>query len=153
MVALSLSQATAALAGSIGGPFELGVVLGEPSGLTAKYFITDTQALDSAVGFGLSGLETFQFHMDYLWHPQVLATTTSFRLPFYLGVGPVIQIVDDDRDRKRRDLVFGARVPFGLVFVMDQIALNPFIEVAPGVELYAHVGVRIDAAIGVRHSF
>jgi hypothetical protein len=161
IVALSfMASATAsadpvagASARSLGGPFGLGVMLGDPTGLSGKYFLSDTHALDFAAGFGFTREEGFQFQMDYLWHPHVLVTTKYFRLPWYVGVGPVVQIVSRYADKKRDDIGIGARVPFGLAFALTKVALDPFVEIAPGIEVFRHADFRIDAAIGVRYYF
>jgi hypothetical protein len=56
--------------------FGLGLMLGAPSGLSGKYFLSSDNALDFGVGAigyyrGRSGLH---LHLDYLWHPVSLAS-------------------------------------------------------------------------------
>ncbi|HEY0189693.1 MAG TPA: hypothetical protein VGC42_01130, partial [Kofleriaceae bacterium] len=68
--------------------FGLGLELGDPTGLTGKYFVQS----DQAIQFGLGGVLLFDhtgvnLYGDYLWHPVSLASAEDFELPFYIGIG------------------------------------------------------------------
>jgi len=62
----------------------VGLQIGSPTGLTGKYMLTGNQGVVGGIGAGLGGLS---LHVDYLWHPQILATAEPFKLSWYIGAG------------------------------------------------------------------
>src|SRR5512141_800410 len=78
--------------------FGLGVILGEPTGFSAKLWTSPVNAFDFGLGFSIGGdrIGKFNgsydggsrthFHMDYLWH-SFDAIYTDINLPVYYGVG------------------------------------------------------------------
>src|ERR1700689_4495336 len=66
------------------GTFGVGIILGEPTGVTAKLYLKDDQAIQAAIGFALIG-GGLQIDSDYLFHPVVLQSRKSFVMPFYIG--------------------------------------------------------------------
>ncbi|MCZ7582574.1 MAG: hypothetical protein M5R36_04155 [Deltaproteobacteria bacterium] len=58
-----------------GGRLDLGIVLGEPTGLTGKYFLSPTDALDADLAFSILD-EHFWFALDYLYHFNDLAPSS-----------------------------------------------------------------------------
>ena len=49
--------------------FGLGVVLGEPTGISAKYWLTSGGALDFGLGYSFtSSNSVFDFYADYVFH-------------------------------------------------------------------------------------
>jgi hypothetical protein len=123
-----------------GRKFGLGIVLGDPTGLSAKWWIASTNALDFGLGFygyGFSdncyidgagrqvcnrfGYNAGTFNMDYLWQSNIVRSTAQ--LDWHVGVGGrawwVGNCVGDC-------FAAGARAPIGL----DLMFNNPsFIEV------------------------
>jgi hypothetical protein len=111
--------------------FGLGVMLGGPTGICGKYYLTKDTALDFGVGayYGYrrhydryAGLHV---HGDFLWHPAVLTKNESFWLPIYVGIGA--RFLDhDDHDYSH----LGVRVPFGLMFDFEKTPIDIFLEFA-----------------------
>ncbi len=67
--------------------FGLGLILGQPTGVSAKYWMSSTTAFDFALGSGIFGDDDgFHFHVDYLWHSFDVIKSTE-RFPIYYGVG------------------------------------------------------------------
>src|SRR5437763_16304523 len=68
------------------GALGVGIILGEPTGVTAKLYLKDDRALQAALGsaFISGGL---QVHLDYVLHPWILQDKESFVLPVYIGPG------------------------------------------------------------------
>src|SRR5262245_56357493 len=77
--------------------FGLGIMIGAATGLSGKYYLSPTTAID----FGLGAYHRFrhhsawQLHADFLWHPAVLAEADPFLLALYFGVGG--RLLDHDR--------------------------------------------------------
>src|SRR5437588_11646371 len=68
------------------GTLGVGIILGEPTGVCAKLYLKDDQAIQVALGsaFITGGL---QAHGDYVFHPWILQDKESFVLPVYIGPG------------------------------------------------------------------
>src|SRR5215207_2316897 len=68
------------------GSFGVGIVIGEPTGVTAKLYLDDDTAVQAAAGSAFIG-GGLQIHGDFVWHPWLLEERDSFALPVYLGPG------------------------------------------------------------------
>ncbi len=137
-VALSAGTGWAQKAGDLGA----GVILGNPTGGSAKYWLSGTQALDAGLGF--SG--DFAVHADYLWHAwDVLPKPRQGRLPAYLGLGGRVEAGDDAQ--------FGIRTVGGLAYWLPRHPIEIFLEVVPVFRLAPSTGVDLDAGIGLRYYF
>src|SRR5690606_33708940 len=115
--------------------FGLGLELGAPSGLTGKYFLSDSNALQ----FGLGGYRGYyrdyygyHLYLDYLWHPVSLASVSAFELPLFIGVGGKFWDFEDRRGRVYDDAIgFGIRVPVGIAFDFNNVPLDVFFQLVP----------------------
>lgn len=153
-VALLLASAAPASAQSEKGVLGVGLIIGEPTGVSAKYYLGDDTAIDGAVGFAVIG-RGIQAHGDFLWHPWILEQKSSFVLPAYLGVG--LRVLDHNGGGGDDDHVrIGPRFVGGILFDFTEIPLDVFVEIA-GVADYRtkgdHFGVDINAGLGARYYF
>jgi len=138
------------------GAFGLGLILGEPTGISARYYLGD-QAIQAAVGSAFVG-GGLQVHADYVWHPWVLEKRDSFALVAY--VGPGARLIQYDAGRDAADyFALGVRAVGGLVFDFAEVPLDAFVEVA-GVLEYRFsdtdnggAGVALNAGAGARYYF
>ena len=48
--------------------FGIGIILGEPTGLSLKYWLDEERAIDGAAAWSYSENDSFQLHGDYLIH-------------------------------------------------------------------------------------
>jgi len=171
-ICLSAAPAVAATRGG-SRPFGLGLVLGEPTGLTAKLYLQQSFALQMGVGWvdDFNDDNGLHLNLDFLWHPVVLAREASFTLPFYLGVG--MRFLDHDyRYYYARGVYYGyhdsrlgVRAPFGLLMDFTRVPLDLYLEVALVVDVlffnedyyepyrYGRDRVNWNAGIGVRYYF
>jgi hypothetical protein len=136
------------------GVFGAGLIIGEPTGLSVKYYLGDDTAIDGAIGGAFLG-KGVQVHSDFLWHPWILETKPSFVLPVYVGAGLRVLNRDaggGDEDHNR----IGLRAVGGLLFDFTEVPLDVFLEVA-GVADYRTKGERfgldINLGAGVRYYF
>lgn len=136
------------------GTFGLGIIFGEPTGVSAKLYLKDDQALQAALGLAFIGAG-FHAHVDYVFHPYILQTRESFVLPVYIGPGVRTIQYRDGRDNTY--FAVGARVVGGIVFDFKRIPLDAFVEVAGVLEYRAldgdHFGLAINAGAGARYYF
>ena len=117
-----------------------GFALGQPLGITGKYWLSSTTALDAVAGYHFN--KNFDMHADYLWHTFSSFDIQDGRLPFYFGVGGRVNFGNDSN--------FGMRLPIGASYLPSNQPYEVFAEVAPVVRLLKNLGVDIDGIIGVR---
>ncbi len=118
----------------------LGVSLGQPMGVNAKYWLSSSLAVDGFMGYHFTG--NFDTHLDYLWHSFSSFNVSSGRLPFYAGLGGRVLLGNDSQ--------LGVRFPFGVTYLFPNDPIETFAELAPVVKLIKGVGADIDGLVGVR---
>src|SRR5690606_38103506 len=91
VLAVSLLAARTAAAQDVG----LGLMVGEPSGLSAQFALTDADALNAAVGFSVFDDERLYIHLDYIRVLAELVQTSSVAIPFYIGIGGFVAADDN----------------------------------------------------------
>ena len=127
--------------------FGVGVILGEPTGITIKYMLDDKTAIDAAVGWETSGDNEFHIHGDYLYHMNDLIKVPQGKLPLYFGGG--LRFID----RERKDDKFGIRIPVGLEYLFENVPLGAFFELVPILNLTPDTEFDFEAGIGIRFFF
>ncbi|MBD3307890.1 hypothetical protein GF339_15775 [candidate division KSB3 bacterium] len=126
----------------------LGVILGEPTGLSLKNWLSSTTALDAAAAWSFGDYESFQFHADYLWHHRGVIEP---QLPVYYGVGGRIKLKEDDPGRgEEEDTRVGIRFPFGITYLFPNAPFDLFFEIAPILDVAPATDVQVNAAVGGR---
>jgi hypothetical protein len=141
VVALALAAPLFAASGTAhaqGAPsdgFGLGLELGEVDGLSGKYWLNQSNALQFALSFDYG----YYYHgpgvtFDYLWHPSVLTQGSVARLLWHVGVGAEVGFGSDryyyyNNHPYRSSL--GVRVPIGLDILFNEQPFDIFLEAAP----------------------
>ena len=136
------------------GTFGIGIIVGEPTGICAKLYLRDDQAIQAAVGGALIG-GGFQVHADYVFHPYILQTRESFVLATYIGPG--VRFIQYSNGREASSVALGLRATGGLLFDFKTVPLDAFLEVS-GVFEYRFedgkgAGIALNAGAGVRYYF
>jgi hypothetical protein len=136
-------------------PFGLGIILGEPTGLSAKLYLGGPRnAVDFALAFDTYGTNRggwFWFHATYLIHPSVLAAGSGVEVPWHVGVGGYV-ISDQFRDNQDRD-VLGVRVPIGVDVNLTEFPLQFFGDISLDVDLIPATDIGLGLGIGARYYF
>ena len=140
LLALSASRASAQ------GGFGLGIILGEPTGVSAKAWLTRTTALDFAAAWSFVDEPAFHIHGDYLWHNYDLFPVERGRLPLYYGLGARLKFLEHDSE-------IGVRVPVGLEYLFDSNRVGLFVELVPLLDLAPDTQVAVNSSIGGRYYF
>jgi hypothetical protein len=166
LLCLCVLLGATATARAEGRPFGLGVMLGAPTGLTAKWYLGRPFALQ----FGLGTVPEWRddddgihISVDAIWHPVVLARDPAFNLPFYLGVGGRVLFEDDDGPGDDdEDTHLGVRVPFGLLMDFNRVPIDLYFELAVVVDFLEIEDqnddddddlIDLNAVIGIRYYF
>jgi len=132
--------------------FGIGVILGEPTGLSLKYWLDGERAIDGGAAESFSENDSFQLHGDYLIHDYDLFGADD--LPFYYGLGARLKLKDSDGSgRNRRHDIFGIRIPLGISYLFQDAPLDLFFELVPVLDLSPEVELDINAAVGIRFYF
>ena len=114
----SVSPAFARAGG--GGTIGLGVALGDPTGFTAKFILSQSTAFDLFIGEDFdNGDDDLQIHFDWLFSPAVLGRGPGFTVPIYFGLGGVIEI--DDNNFNNDDVDLGFRAPLGIAYLFGRL--------------------------------
>jgi hypothetical protein len=161
ILALTCALLAPAAAQAKGGNFGLGIMVGDPLGLSGKLYLNNQHAFAFGVGEYLVRDDGLGAHIDYLWHPWPLVPDPPLEL--YIGVGG--RIADHDRGNDRNDdFHLGVRMPFGLLLDFrrkGKVPIDVFVEVVPLLDIILEdddrghdgIDIDIDAAIGVRYYF
>jgi len=138
--------------------FGLGVILGEPTGISAKLWTTPVNALDFGFGWSVGGdrIGTYygsynggrrvHFHMDYLWH-AFDAIDSRERFPLYYGFGGRIN------NGAGYDQSLAVRGVIGIAWLPHDTPIDVFLELVPSFQLTSSTGMVIDAGLGARYFF
>ncbi len=126
--------------------FGLGIILGEPTGISMKYWLSDTTAIDAAAAWSFGRTPGMRVHADFLIHPFLITSTSSGKLPFYVGVGPRLNLQDGF-------VGLGVRIPVGLTYLFSEVPIDLFFEVAPGMDLIPATGFSFEGGFGARYYF
>ncbi|MFA4839932.1 MAG: hypothetical protein WC703_10710 [Candidatus Neomarinimicrobiota bacterium] len=140
LVALSLFSFASAQS-----KFGLGVILGEPTGISGKMWMGQKTALDAALAWSSGNNDAVHVHVDYLWHNFSLIKAPSGKLPFYYGIGGKITLADETR--------VGVRVPLGIDWILAGPPIDVFLEIVPALDIVPDTDFGIDAGLGVRYNF
>jgi hypothetical protein len=124
------------------GKVALGLILFEPSGLTAKTWLSRATALAGGIGWSAEENHYLHLHADFLFFRRGLAADRNLDLEFYLGAGGKIIFRDSDNA--------WLRLPLGVDFLLRKSPLNFFFEVVPS---FNFSELKLFGAIGFRYIF
>lgn len=141
-----------------GRDFGLGLMAGEPSGLTAKIWTYNDRAF--ALSLGSSYLGSIRVGVDYLWHFNAF---NSKVVNMYAGPGVAIGIGESggwwysNRNKtwykENDDLGFGVRGLVGINIVPRTAPLEFFVEVGLMLGLPSPLRTNFEGALGFRYYF
>jgi hypothetical protein len=142
-----------------GGAFGLGIILGEPSGLSAKYWIGEANAADAGMAWSFVN-QSVAFHADYLYHLRgVIVLGDSSDIPPFAGIGGYLRInrsnyVDPQGGDALPDPVeVGVRIPLGLCYRFSQVPIELSLELVPALELFPATTFKLQGGLAVRYYF
>ena len=128
-----------------GGKLGVGVMLGEPTGISIKSWNNSRSAFDVGAAWSFAGNnDAIHLHGDYLLHSWL--NVEKGDLAFYYGIGA--RVVLSDPDAKA-----GVRVPFGLNYIIPDSRVDVFVEAVPILNLTPNTGFDGNGALGIRYYF
>jgi hypothetical protein len=127
--------------------FGIGVMVGDPTGITAKLWMTRNSALQ--FGFALS--DNFKgnralISADYLWHSYDVIRTTE-RFPVFYGVGGALN------SGGGASAALGVRGVAGVAWMSRSIPIDVFFQIVPTVTIIPAGSFGVGWGLGVRFFF
>jgi hypothetical protein len=123
----------------------LGIMLGEPTGLTIKIWNRQTVAVDGGAAWSFVSGKFFQIHSDLLFHNFNLIRVETGRMALYYGVGARIKFADST--------TVSLRIPVGVSYEFEKTPAELFLEIVPMLDLIPSTEVGMAGAIGFRYYF
>ena len=128
--------------------FGIGIIAGEPTGLSFKSWLSGESAIDAGLGWSFVNKGSLHIHADYLHHFGGI-DVSSGDLPFYIGVGGRLKLKNEDKGSS--DDRIGIRVPVGITYIPSTTPIDLFLEVVPVLDLAPKSSMEFNAAIGIRY--
>lgn len=126
--------------------FGIGAILGQPTGISAKYWTTSSTAFDFGLGYSFEKNSRMHLHADYLFHTKdIFNSTENFSL--YYGPGARLRLVENGDSR------LGVRFDVGIVWIPRNTPIDVFIEIAPLLDIIPETDFSFNGGIGVRYFF
>lgn len=129
------------------GNIGVGVIFGEPTGLSGKMWTTDKTAFDLGLAWSFSDNGNFHIHGDYLFHNFGLFDVSKGSLPIYIGIGVRMKFRDNADDK------IGVRFPIGIEYFFEDWPIAVFGEVVPILDLAPSTEGDINGGLGIRFYF
>jgi hypothetical protein len=140
--------------------FGLGIILGEPTGVKGKVWLSELNAVDFGFGWSVGGFNLdrydvstdpntsrFHVHVDYLWHNFDFIQANQ-RFPIYWGFGARMN------SGAGYDNSFAARGVGGIAWVgTRETPIDVFLEVVPVLQFNPSTRIGLNGGLGARYFF
>ena len=149
-------QSSYSRADSPGGPLGVGIVLGDPSGFSARYWTTKTHSLDMSLAYSFDSF--FILTGDYKLNFPHLFRSTGEHLHPYVGLGGAVAFSTDGTTGRGgfygptgSSFGLGLRVPFGIEWILSDSRLGVFLELVPGLGMIPSTFGFFEGGVGIRY--
>jgi hypothetical protein len=123
----------------------LGLMIGEPTGINCKGWVTPSGAIQVGIGWpSTSHKGGTAIAAEYLWHSHVFHSRESF--PLYYGLGAIFSLNNGTN-------TFGARGAFGIAWWPHGSSFDIFLELNPTLYFQPSSTFEFDFGFGVRYFF
>jgi hypothetical protein len=136
--------------------FGFGLILGDPTGGTIKYWTSRENAIDAYIGGSYFG--SVRIGADYLWHfnafnSSVVNLYAGPGITLGFGSGSYFLYKKDKGKFYNRDeggTGIGIRGVIGINIIPKKTPIEIFVELGPMIGIIPDFGTALDAAIGIR---
>jgi hypothetical protein len=129
-----------------GGPVGIGVIVGEPTGLSAEKWIAPRRSVDFAAAWSLRNDGNLHVHADHLWHDFGVFRVDRGTMALHYGVGGSMAA-------RNGEGAFGLRLPVGITYLFRGGHTAMFVELAPGIGVIPDTDFELHGGIGARYFF
>jgi hypothetical protein len=133
----------------------IGIMVGEPTGISFKNWLDNTHAVDAGLAWSFSENSSLHLHADYLFHDFTMLKPTDLRgrMPVYYGLGGRIKFESSGGGRNDRDALVGVRIPLGVAYYPEHSSIDIFAEIVPIMDLVPDTHADINVSVGARFFF
>lgn len=129
----------------------LGVIIGDPSGISGRMEWDSRHSIDGALAYSTGYHNGLHIHGTYLWDRARSWSTAQGPIDMYYGLGlRMISITKGSDDGK---LSFGPRAPVGLIYNFNDPDIELFGELALALDLTPKTDIDLDVGFGARIRF
>lgn len=128
----------------------IGVVLGIPTGVNARHWMSNLNAIDVNAGWSLANTSRFIVNANYLWNKPDALEVGDEHLDVFFGAGLGIRTKSGKADG---ELVFGPRLPVGISYFFTDPVVEVFGQAGLNLGLLPSADFYLDAGVGVRFYF
>jgi len=125
----------------------VGVILGEPTGLSLKFWNKKTTAIDAGAAWSFVSGGYFQVHGDFIFHNFNLFRVEKGRMSLFYGIGARLKFAEG------RDTTVSLRIPIGLAYEFKKTPVELFLEFVPMLDLVPATEFDLAGAAGFRYYF
>jgi hypothetical protein len=145
--------------------FGIGVVLGQPTGVSMEFLLGAGHAIQAVVGFDMRWRDGLIASVNWLWHPLIITSTSAFDLSFHFGAGLYFGAwfnrywAHGCRDAAGHwvycddEVGAGAHFPIGLDMFFKAVPVEVYLELAPGFWFVPFIDWEIFGGLGGRYYF
>lgn len=126
--------------------YGLGVIAGQPSGLSGRYVLNNSNSIDAALSWRLGDAGYFGAFADYLFDNAHTLKLDNLSFPVHYGAGVGLGVGDSFT-------AVGVRVPAGLSYYFQEQPIQAFFELAASLLLVPETNFDVEAFIGARYYF
>ena len=125
--------------------FGLGLMIGEPTGISCKGWLTNSGAIQLGIGYpSLASSHGTALSVEYLWHSHVFRSHEY--LPLFYGLGGIFGASSGSN-------LVGARGVFGIAWWPRRSSIDVFLQLTPTIYLRPTTDFEFDFGFGVRYFF
>ncbi len=131
----------------------LGIIVGEPTGLSFKFRTSGQQAIAGAVAWSFTDNSSLQFNLDYLFHNFEVFNSPGQedQLVLYYGLGGRAKLKDNsENDNKDSETLVGVRMPLGISYLFKDAPAELFAEIVPILNVVPETDFGWGASFGAR---
>lgn len=132
-------------------PDTIGVMIGDPTGVSAKYDLPKDQAIDMGFAWSLGSSSGVEIHGDFLQILPGHVSAGETDLDLYYGIGARLILVNGGNDRGK--IAIGPRAPLGLLHHLKDPLVEFFGEVALVLDIIPGTRADVDMGVGARFRF
>jgi hypothetical protein len=147
-------QSTNVFAESLHSPSKigLGIVAGEPTGLTGKFWFSEKYAGDLGVSYSFDNY--FLFYTDALYHfPNAIVNAKGISGKFVPYFGGGVGVRYSTKDSRKNTVDAFLRVPIGIEWSFSKPPVALFAEFVPGIGIAPDTYGLVLGGIGIRYYF
>ena len=123
--------------------FGIGGMIGSPTGISVKKWLSRRSAYDLGIAWSLSKNPGMHLHGDFLVHRSDFDGTEAGRSYVYYGLGGRLKAAADDPRA-------GARFPLGFTFIDTREPFDTFIEIVPVLDILPRTRLALNVSVGGR---